>query len=220
MKDIRIVIADDHEVLRKGIVSALADQPDMSVVAQTGNPKEVETALMTSQAAILLLDIRMPDFNAPQAVRIFKKKFPNLKILIISAHDDVEYVDSLLEAEVDGYWLKTDTLHNLVEAIREVMKGDAWLSRRVVTIAYRRRQTKQPVSELSERESEVLNLCADGLTNDEIAVRLMVSPRTADRHLANIYDKLGVNNRVEAVRKGIERGYIGIHTTEHLHDKK
>ncbi len=208
MREIKIVVVDDHELVRQGVISGLANEPGLRVVASTGNPAEIESLILQHQPSLLLLDIMMDKFNAPKTVRLLKKKFPSLKILIISAFSYEEYVDSLLEAEVDGYWLKTDPISDLIEAIRDVMNGEGWLSRRVGTIANRHRQMPRSSGDLTVREIQVLSLCAAGLTNENIARRLMFSPRTADRHLERIYDKLGVRNRAEALSKAYARGII------------
>ncbi len=220
MREIKIIVVDDHELVRQGVISGLADQPDLRVVASTGNPAEIESLIVQHRPSLLLLDIMMDKFNAPKTVRQLKKRFTSLKILIISAFSYEEFVDSLLDAEVDGYWLKTDPTSDLVEAIHDVMEGKEWLSQRVGTIANRQRQNTRSNADLSPREIEVINLCAAGLTNEAIAHRLMFAPRTADRHLERIYDKLDVRNRAEAISKAYERGLIERVTPEKQHDAK
>ncbi len=203
-------MVDDHEAVREGLVSYLSRQADMRVVAETGDPKEIESLLQSTRASILLLDISMEQFNAVKSVMDLKSKFPRLKIMIVTVYDKPQYVLSLIDAGVDGYYLKAEELKALPVAIREVMAGDGWFSQKVGTISTRHQQAKQPYCELTQREIEVLKCCAAGMTTAEFAKSLFIGRRTAQEHVNNILRKLGARTRAEAVTIGIQRGIIDL----------
>ena len=208
MAPISVVVADDHPVVRQGIVNALSQTADIKVVAEVSSPRDLESALARTQATVLLLDIRMPQFSAPKVVPLLKQKFPYLKIVIVSAYNNPEYVLSLIKAGVNGYWLKSEDPTKLVDAIHEVMSGKSWFSSSVMRTWANHKQSRIPIDGLTPREIEVLEALALGYDTDQIAESLYISPRTAETHAKHIIAKLGANNRTDAVVKAIQRGII------------
>jgi two-component system NarL family response regulator len=207
-KRISIVSVDDHEAIRQGFMSIVAEQPDMEIVASIGDPRLIEPTLENTKVDLVLLDIGLPGFNAPKAVGELKAKFPKLKILIASMHDEPTYVLSLVQAGVDGYYLKDESLKTLPKAIREVMAGNGWYSQSVGTIVARNLNNRKTPIELTEREIAVLKGCAAGLTTAQLAESLFVAQRTVQSHLTHIFEKLGAKTRTEAVFIAVQRGII------------
>jgi DNA-binding NarL/FixJ family response regulator len=208
MDPISVVVADDHPVVRQGIVNALSQTADIKVVAEISSPRDLELVLARTQATLLLLDIRMPQFSASKVVPLLKQKFPYLKILIVSAYNNPEYVLSLIKAGVHGYWLKSEDPSKLIDAIHEVMNDKSWFSASVMRTWANHKQSRIPMDDLTRRELEVLEALALGSDTDQIAESLYISPRTAHTHVKHIIAKLGASNRTDAVVKAIQRGII------------
>jgi DNA-binding NarL/FixJ family response regulator len=208
MASINVVVADDHPIVRQGIVKALSQTADIKVVAEVAAPLDLEQALTRSRASLLLLDIRMPQFSAPKTLIWLKEKFPHLKIIIVSAYSNPEYVQSLIKGGVNGYWLKSEDPAKLIDAIHDVMQGKAWFSSTVMNIWASHKQSRMPVDNLTPREIEVLKSLALGNDTNQIAESLYISPRTAHTYIKHIISKLGANNRTDAMMKAIQRGII------------
>jgi DNA-binding NarL/FixJ family response regulator len=216
-RNIRIVIADDHEVVRKGIHDYLAEEPDMEVVAEARDGADALAKVEELRPDVVVLDIQMPNVSGVEATEQLKKRYPDTKVLILTAYDNDPYIFALLKAGASGYLLKTVGPDDLVRAVRLVYRGQSWLgpeiARRVTAglAAGRLVDTREGVeTELSERELEVLRLIARGMTNAAIADRLVISERTAQGHVANILSKMGAANRTEAVLKALRMGLIGL----------
>jgi DNA-binding NarL/FixJ family response regulator len=165
---------------------------------------------------VAVLDIHMPEATGVEATRRIKQHFPEVKVLILTAYDDDPYIRALLQAGADGYVLKTAKAEALVQAVRDVHHGLTALSPEVATKVVRQMTQPMPpgaedqVEALTEREIETLRLAAHGMTNREIGQELEISHRTVQGHLANVYEKLGVNSRTEAVTEALKRGWIVI----------
>ncbi len=211
---IRVLLADDHALVRQGICQFLASAEDMVVVAEADNGQEVLGLVETTNPDVVLLDIQMPGMNGVEAARQIKSRFPQVRVLILTAYDDDPYIFAAVQAGADGYLLKRIDLDDLLRAVRTVHRGDAVLSPEVTARVMRQMQTGRPsvateqVEALTARELEILRLAARGKSNKEIGRQVGISDRTVQGHLANIYGKLGVAGRTEAVTEALKRGWI------------
>jgi DNA-binding NarL/FixJ family response regulator len=211
---IRIVLADDHVMVRQGIRQFLEEAGDIEVVAEAGDGAEAVRLVETHRPDVAVLDIRMPEVTGVEATRQIKARFPQVRVLVLTAYDDDPYVFALLQAGADGYVLKTASGDELVRAVRTVHTGRTALSPEIAAKVVRQATSGRPegaadqVEPLTDREIEVLRLAARGLTNRAIGHELGISHRTVQGHLANIYGKMGVNSRTEAVTEALRRGWI------------
>lgn len=220
MSKIRILLADDHAVVRQGTRQLLAREADLEVVAEAGDGEEAVRLARMHSPDVVVMDIAMPKLNGIEATRQIKASNPRISILALSAYDDDQYIFALLEAGAAGYLLKNVGADELVRAIRAVAGGEAVLypaiARRVVN-RFAPSAEKQPepdaLEELTERELEVLKLAARGLKNQDIAQELTLSVRTVQTHLGNIFGKMGVGSRTEAVLEALRRGWITLQDT-------
>ncbi|MGD2145675.1 MAG: response regulator transcription factor [Anaerolineae bacterium] len=213
---IRVLLADDHVVVRQGIRQFLEEASDIEVVAEAGDGAEAIHLVDAEQPDVAVLDIRMPEITGVEATRRIKGRYPGLRVLILTAYDDDPYVFALLEAGADGYVLKTASGDELVDAVRTVYRGKSALSPEIASKVVRRATRGRPegaadqVEPLTPREIDVLRLVARGMTNREAGRELSISHRTVQGHLASIYDKLIVSSRTEAVTEALKRGWIVI----------
>lgn len=212
---IRVIVADDHAVVRKGIRDYLAGEPDIEVVAEASDGAEVLAQVDALHPDVVILDIQMPNVSGIEATSRIKTQYPNVRVLILTSFDNDPYIFALLKAGISGYLLKTAGPDELIRAVRTVHRGQSVLgpevAQRVVEglVSGRLITTEAGTREsLTEREIEVLKLTARGLTNVAIAKALNISDRTVHGHLANIYAKLQVANRTEAVLKALQQGWI------------
>lgn len=218
-KPIRVLIADDHPVVRAGIVSMLSKEPDIRVIAETGDGGQVERLTAESVPDVLVLDVTMPGLDPIATTRRLKEQDPTLQILILTAHDDEAYVTGLLSAGAMGYILKDEALDSLVAAIRTIAKGESWLSQRIAGQLARKAIVPARTAEaepLTPREREVLRLLALGLSNDEIAEQLFITKRTVQNHVSNIYGKLDLDSRAEAVLYAIRHEIVDVNEVKGL----
>ncbi len=213
-KAIRVVLADDHAVVRKGIREFLEEGGDIVVVAEASDGAGALHLVERERPDVVVMDIQMPKMTGVEATRRIKELFPEVKVLVLTAYDNDPYVFALLQAGADGYILKTADAEDLVRAVRTVHGGGKFLGPEVAEKVVRQLATGRPVGAqdqvepLSPRELEVLRLAAKGLTNKAIGRALGISDRTVQGHLANIYGKLGVGSRTEAVTEALRRGWI------------
>jgi DNA-binding NarL/FixJ family response regulator len=213
---IRVLLADDHVLVRQGIRQFLEEADDIEVVAEADDGAEALALTEEAQPDVAVLDIRMPEVTGVEATRRIKQHHPEVKVLILTAYDDDPYIRALLQAGADGYVLKTAKAEELVQAVHNVSEGLAALSPQVASKVIRNMSQHRPqgaadqVEALTEREIEVLRHAARGRTNREIGQELDISHRTVQGHLANVYDKLQVNSRTEAVTEALKRGWIVI----------
>jgi len=213
---IRVVLADDHAVVRKGIREFLEGEPDITVVAEAVDGEQAIALVAEHQPDVAVLDIQMPQVSGIEATRRIKAEHPKVRVLILSAYDDDPYIFALLQAGASGYVLKTADSAELVQAVRAVHRGESALDPAVTQRVVRQLATGRPlgtptsVETLTEREVEVLRLVAQGLTNKAIGQTLGISDRTVQGHLANIYGKLNVGSRTEAVTEALKQGWITI----------
>ena len=197
---VRIVLADDHALVRAGIYKALAEMPDYEIVAEASDGPSVQAALAQSHPDLLLIDVAMPAFEPIAAIQGIREGYPALKILVISAHDDNVYVRGLLAAGVHGYHLKDQSLSELRLAVERVMSGKKWVTGRLLDQLVSFADSPGTSSDtLSSRKREIISLLLDGLDNQTIANRMGLSVKTVEKHLTGIYRHLGVQSRLEVV---------------------
>lgn len=215
MNKIRILIADDHAVVREGTRRILEQEDDLEVVAEACNGEEAVTLAATSKPDVAIIDVAMPKLDGIEATRQIKSLYPSIIVLILSAYDDDQFIFSLLDAGAAGYLLKSVRGHELVDAVRSVYAGESVLhpsvARKVLDRFGRisgKPVEKEPSEPLSEREMEVLKLVTKGLSNKDIADELCLSIRTVQGHLGNIFNKLMVSSRTEAVVRAFKEGWI------------
>jgi DNA-binding NarL/FixJ family response regulator len=212
MDVIRILLADDHPVVREGIRNRLAREEDFVVAGEAANGDETIRQARRLRPDVVLLDVAMPGPGAVPVMEALRQAGPAAKVLVLSAFDDDEYVFGMLAAGAAGYALKDERLSTLVEAVRAVARGETWLSPRVAAKVTRRAVGKEPGADipLTEREQEVLRLMAQGKENAEIAAELVITERTVKFHVGNIYAKLSVTSRTAAVVEAIRRGWVKV----------
>lgn len=213
---IRVVLADDHAVVRKGIKQFLEEAGDITVVAEASDGAEALRLVEAHQPDVAVVDIRMPEVTGVEATRRIKERFPQVRVLVLTAYDDDPYVFALLQAGADGYVLKTASGDELVRAVRIVHQGGTALSPEIAAKVVRQATSHRPegaadqVETLTTRELDVLRLAARGLTNRAIGHELGISHRTVQGHLQSTYGKLDANSRTEAVTEALRRGWIVI----------
>ncbi len=215
MDKITILLADDHVLVREGTRELLEHEKDMTVVGEAGDGEEAIALAADLSPDVVIMDIAMPKLNGIEATKRIKDIHPDSAVLILSAYDDDQYVFALLEAGAAGYLLKDVPSHELVDAIRAVHGGESILhptiARKVIDrFASSRGEDTAAVGvdQLSGREMEVLNLAAKGMTNMEIANELVLSVRTVQGHLSNIFSKMHVGSRTEAVIQALRMGWL------------
>jgi DNA-binding NarL/FixJ family response regulator len=208
----RILLADDHAVVRQGLRLVLDAEPDLEVVAEAGDGAEAVARAMTEEVDLAVLDVTMPRLTGIQAARELSSRKPDLRVLILSMHDNEQYLFEALRAGASGYVLKSVADRDLVEACRATMRGEPFIYPGAARALIREFLESAnmggavPEDPLSPRESEVVKLVAEGHTSREIADMLVISEKTVERHRANILEKLGMRDRVELTRYAIRRG--------------
>jgi len=214
---IRVVLVDDHAVLRQGLRRLLEDEPDMEVVGEAANGLEGVAVTRALTPDMVLMDVVMPRLNGLEATKQIKQSNPATAVLVLSAYDDDRYILGLLEAGAAGYLLKSATAQEVIHAIRAVHAGEAVLhpaiAGRLLSRAARppSRMAPTPGNQLlTQREVEVLRCAAKGLSNKEIASQLVLSIPTVKAHLVNIFNKMGVGSRTEAVMQALNQGWVEI----------
>jgi DNA-binding NarL/FixJ family response regulator len=205
---IRVVLIDDHTVLRDGLKLLLSLEPDIRVVGEAGNGTQGIAVAEQTAPNVVVTDVGLPDVDGVEVTRRLRENLPQTRVLVLTVHDEDHYVFTLIQAGASGYLLKNAAGDDLVNAIRTVVAGKPWLqpeiAQRLMTFAGGRPAAPKTgldslIEPLTSRELEVLRLLAGAASNREIAQRLNISPRTVETHLANIYGKLGVRGRTEAM---------------------
>jgi DNA-binding NarL/FixJ family response regulator len=200
---IRILLVDDHIVLRMGLVTATGGEPDMEVVAEADNGVEALAAYRTHQPDVVVLDLRMPGRNGVETMKALRAEFSDARVLVFSNYASGEEVLQAFKAGAAGFVVKEMALERLLEAIRKVHRGEQYIPPEIST-----RMNSRVLSQLSSREVEVLSLIAKGLSNKEIAGRLNLVEGTVKVHVTNILSKLRVSDRTQAILAGVKQGII------------
>jgi len=216
---IRLLLADDHIMLRQGTAELLRREPDLEIVGEADNGQQAVELAHALKPDIVVMDVRMPVLSGIEATRRIREALPGVQVLVLTAHDDDQYIFSLLQAGASGYLLKTAPVSELVNAIRQVRAGesplDPAIARKVVARMSGERGAAPEVPampDLTARELEVLQLLANGLSNQAIAEALFISDRTVQTHLTSIFAKMGVASRLEAVLTAIRCGWLTLET--------
>jgi DNA-binding NarL/FixJ family response regulator len=219
LEEIRLVLADDHAVVRSGTRELLEQQPDLKIVGEASDGEEAIRLAHELKPDVMVMDVRMPKMSGVEATKRIKAECPEVKVLVLTAHDDDEYVFALLQAGANGYLLKTAEIEELVRAIRTVAAGQPALAPEVTGKVVAQFTSGKGLPEilteppdnydgLTERELSILRLVGQGMSNKQIGKKLFISDRTVQAHLSNIFSKLGVNSRTEAVMHAVRRGWI------------
>jgi DNA-binding NarL/FixJ family response regulator len=210
----RILIADDHPIVLRGLRTVLNAQPDFEVVAEASDGEEAVEQALTEDVQLAILDISMPRKTGLQAAREISQRRPDVRSLILSMHDNEQYLFEAIKSGASGYVLKSAVDRDLVEACRAAMRGEPFLypgGVRALMRDYLERARAGEVGRgdvLTPREEEIVKLVAEAHTNEEIAEMLFISKKTVERHRANILEKLGMRDRVELTRYAIRRGLV------------
>ncbi|MCL4371175.1 MAG: response regulator transcription factor [Chloroflexi bacterium] len=215
MSKIRVLLADDHAVVREGTRQLLEREPDLEVAGEAADGLEAVELAKRVRPDVAIIDIAMPNMNGIEATKHIKTDNPATAVLILTAYDDDQYIFALLEAGAAGYLLKNVHGRELIDAVRAVHGGESVLHPRVARKVLDRFATAKGKAklattpeQLSDREMEVLRLAARGLSNKDIARELVLSVRTVQAHLGNIFNKMGVGSRTEAVIYGLKEGWL------------
>ncbi|MCC6170105.1 MAG: response regulator transcription factor [Caldilineaceae bacterium] len=210
---IRLLLVDDHQIVRAGLRMLFAAEPDMEIVAEVGSGLEALEAVAAVRPDVVIMDVAMPGMNGIEATRKIKELDPNVTVLALTMHEDEQYFFQMLDAGASGYIPKRAAPDDLVAAVRVVAQGNVFLHATLARflmhdVLQRGGPETHEEDALSAREREVLTLTAEGMTSREIAQRLVISPKTVDRHRENIMAKLNLHSRAELVRYAIERGLL------------
>jgi DNA-binding NarL/FixJ family response regulator len=207
----RVLLADDHHVVRHGLRLLIDAEPDLTVVAEAGDGIEAVRAALRTEVDLAILDVSMPRMTGINATREILAARPDVRVLMLSMHDSTEYLFEALRAGASGYVLKSGADRDLVEACRAAMRGEPFLYPSAIRTLIRdhlERASPDGGEVLTPRETEIVKLIAEAHSSKEIAELLVISPKTVERHRANILDKLGMSDRVELTRYAIKRGLV------------
>jgi DNA-binding NarL/FixJ family response regulator len=209
---IRVLIADDHTVVRDGLAAVLSRRPDITVVGEASNGVEAVEKAQELRPDVILMDLRMPEMDGAEAMRRIRERDPEVRFLVLTTFDNDEYIFEAIQAGAKGYLLKDASREDLFRAVAAVYRGESLIQPAVASRVLDRfvelSQRTVPGETLSEREIEVLRLMARGAANKEIAAALFISESTVKTHIANIFQKLDVNDRTEAVTTALQKGII------------
>jgi DNA-binding NarL/FixJ family response regulator len=208
---IRILLADDHHIVRAGVRQLLESASDLQVIAEAGDGEEAQALIQKHKPDVAVLDVQMPKATGIEVTRWVRANMPEVGVLILTAYDDDPYVMAVLQAGANGYVLKTAQTDDLIQAVRDVNEGksalDPSITRKLMSNLFKGTE-KKIVEPLTDRELDVLRLTAKGFTNKAIGVQLSISDRTVQGHLAHIFAKLQANSRTEAVMRAVSLGLI------------
>jgi DNA-binding NarL/FixJ family response regulator len=220
MKKVTLYLADDHAILREGLRHILNSRPDLEIAGESGDGKTALEDIERIKPAVVILDISLPVMTGIDVARQLKKFNPDIKIIILSRHDNEEYVNNLLHYGIDGYVLKESAGEDLLKAIEEALEGNLYISPRITRmlvsdVRFSKRQPGAdmpagPPSMLSEREKEVVKLIAEGHTSNDIGKLLRISGHTVKVHRFNIMQKLNIKNTADLVKYAIREGLVEV----------
>jgi len=216
MGTIKVLVADDHTILRQGIKALLANQEGIEVVGEAKDGREAIKVIEELLPDVILMDIAMPGLNGAEATRRIKKKFPKMKVLVLTMYANEEYIFQILNAGANGYLVKETAFQDLISAIKAVYSGESFMSpsisKKVVNgyIQQARGDKKKICEVLTPREREILQLIAEGNSSKKIAEALFISPKTVETHRTHIMDKLNIHNRSGLIKYAIRKGMVDI----------
>jgi DNA-binding NarL/FixJ family response regulator len=212
---VRIVIAEDHTILREGLKSLLSSNPDFEIIGEAEDGREAIRCVEKFKPDLILMDLSMPRINGLDAIKEIKKRFSETKILVLTVHKTEEYILATLKSGADGYILKDSTHAELVLAVKNVLSGKHYISPGIsekVIEGYlegkKTLKTKSSWETLTQREREILKLIAEGYKNKEIGDYLCISPKTVEKHRANLMEKLDLHNVQALTTFAIEKGLV------------
>ena len=215
MENLRIVLAEDHTILREGLRALLSADPNFEIIGEAQDGREAVRCVEKLEPDLLLMDLSMPRMSGMDAIREIKKRYPDIKIIALTVHKTEEYLLATLQAGADGYVLKDATHDELVLAIKNVMRGKSYLSpgvsEKVIEGYLEGKESNRPRSSwetLSQREREVLKLIAEGYKNKEIAEDLCISLKTVEKHRANLMKKLDLHNAAALTVYAMQKGLV------------
>jgi len=208
---IKVLLADDHQMVRAGIRQLLESAGDIQVIAEAGDGEEAQALIQKHKPDVAVLDIQMPKASGIEVTRWVRAQMPEIGVLILTAYDDEPYVTAVLQAGANGYVLKTASTAELIQAVHDVYEGrsvlDPAITQKLMSSLFKGTE-KKIIDPLTDRELDVLRLAAKGFTNKAIGVQLSISDRTVQGHLAHIFAKLQANSRTEAVMRAVSLGLI------------
>ncbi|TCT12253.1 LuxR family two component transcriptional regulator [Natranaerovirga pectinivora] len=213
---INILIADDHSMIREGLKQLIELEDDIRVIAQAGDGKETIEKIVKCNPDVILLDINMPIMNGLQVLKELKKEKIDAKVLVLTIHNEVEYLYKAVEIGVQGYVLKDSESDVLISAIRSINQGDTYIQPNMASLLFKRMNVKESEkkynfnNDLTRREIEVLKLITEGLLNKEIAHNLNISEKTVKNHVSNIFKKIDVSDRTQAAVYAIKKNIVDI----------
>lgn len=212
---IKVLIADDHQLFREGLINLLSESSEIDLIGYADNGKDAYEKAVIYNPNVILMDISMPVMGGEEATRLIKKQIPAIKVIALTMHSDKHYIKSMLEAGVDGYLFKNCTYNQLIEAIKTVVSGKKYLSGDITETLiddYLNQETDKESedSDLTERELEVLKLYAEGKTTREISEALFVSIKTVGTHRQHIMEKLDIKTTVEMIKYALKKGIISL----------
>jgi len=218
MKKKNIIIVDDHPLLREGLKAVIARNKGYEVIAEAGSGNEAFKYIKRFKPEIVLVDISLPDINGIELIRKIKKRFPDIKIMVVSVHSKIDYIVEAFKAGALGYLVKEAAATSVIEGLDTISKGDYFLDssvsrevvKRLVNIPSIKKIGDSIYNSLTPREQEILKLLAEGFSNKEIAEMLCISPKTVENHRANIMNKLGLHSITDIIRYAVKLGLIDI----------
>ena len=209
---IRVLLVDDHELVRQGVSSMLAKADDLTVVGEARTGREAIEAARKELPDVVLMDVRMPDMDGLEATRRIKEERPRTAVIMVTMHDNPAYLREAVRAGAAGYLLKDVSKDELLDAIRQVATGGAFIESQMLKGMLSEMKPQGPVPaaarNLTKREREILSLVAEGMSNREIAERLVLSPETVKSHVAAILEKLNVSDRTQAAIYAVRNGLV------------
>ncbi len=218
---VRIVVADDHEIVRRGLCSLLRNQPDWEVCGEASDGREAVEKVLTLKPEVVILDIGMPNLNGLEATRQILKANPRVKVLILTLHDSNQVVQEVLDAGAHGFLLKTDAAHDLVAAVEALRRGKVYFTPKVAALVldgYLQKENGSPDppsrNRLTPREREIVQLLAEGKSSKEVAVALGLSVKTAETHRSNIMRKLGLHSVSDLVLYALRNNIVHVAYSE------
>ena len=205
---IKILLADDHSLMREGLKQLLEMEPDLKVVGQVGTGGELLDMADRIKADVILLDINLPDISGLEVLKLLKERGFEKKVIMLTIHDDWEYVNQSIKLGASGYLLKDVEAQSLYTAIRDVNAGKTYIHPNLAFDIIAQKEKALSVDRLTSREKEVLSMISRGLNNDDIAEKLVISEKTVRNHVSNIYRKLQVKDRTQAALLGMKNGIL------------